>query len=82
MQWVGCKKDLLVQEKKLKQQLQDEVAKAIITNGAPLSISEHEAIVSEIKRKAAEALSEMTEAKGMAFKSKLRISGFSSFKIS
>ncbi|KAH9675834.1 DDT domain-containing protein [Citrus sinensis] len=53
-------------------QLQDEVAKAIITNGAPLSISEHEAIVSEIKRKAAEALSEMTEAKGMAFKKKHR----------
>ncbi|XP_024037214.1 uncharacterized protein LOC18039540 isoform X3 [Citrus clementina] len=59
-------------EKKLKQKLQDEVAKAIITNGAPLSISEHEAIVSEIKRKAAEAHSEMTEAKGMAFKKKQR----------
>lgn len=73
---------MLVQEKKLKQKLQDEAAKAIMNNVAPLSISEHEAIVSEIKRKAAEAHSEMMEVKGMAFKSKFWISGFSSFKIS
>lgn len=59
-------------EKKLKQKLQDEAAKAIMNNVAPLSISEHEAIVSEIKRKAAEAHSEMMEAKGMAFKKKQR----------
>ncbi|XP_031255872.1 uncharacterized protein LOC116113852 isoform X1 [Pistacia vera] len=53
-------------EKRLKQKLQDEVAKAVIAkHGAPLSISEHEAIVSEIKSEAAQAHSEMLEAMGM-----------------
>ena len=50
----------------MKQKMQDEVAKAIIAkNGEPLSISEHEAIVSEIKTEAAQAHAEMLESKGM-----------------
>ncbi|GFZ18962.1 zinc-finger domain of monoamine-oxidase A repressor R1 protein [Actinidia rufa] len=60
-------------EKQLKQKMQDEVAKAIIAkNGDPLSISEHEAIVSEIKTEAAQAHAEMLEAKGMVPKGKQR----------
>ena len=44
----------------------DEVAKAIIAkNGAPLSISEHEAVVSKIKTEAAQAHAEMLESKDM-----------------
>ncbi|KAK4834628.1 hypothetical protein QYF36_025888 [Acer negundo] len=53
-------------EKQLKKKLQDEVAKAIIDkNGAPLSIDEHEAIISKIKSETAQAHSEMLEAMGM-----------------
>jgi hypothetical protein len=53
------------------------VAKAIIAkNGVPLSISEHEAIISRIKSDAAQAHSEMLDAKGMVSKSKFRISNF------
>ncbi|PSR87806.1 Cell division cycle-associated 7-like protein [Actinidia chinensis var. chinensis] len=60
-------------EKQLKQKMQDEVAKAIIAkNGDPLSISEHEAIVSEIKTEAAQAHAEMLESKGMVPKGKQR----------
>ncbi|XP_048328619.2 uncharacterized protein LOC107416538 isoform X2 [Ziziphus jujuba] len=52
-------------EKVIKQKLQDEVAKAIIENsGAPLSISEHEAVVSKIKIDAARAHAEILEAMG------------------
>ncbi|TXG57823.1 hypothetical protein EZV62_015652 [Acer yangbiense] len=53
-------------EKQLKKKLQDEVAKAIIDkNGAPLSIDEHEAIISKIKSETAQAHSEMLEAMGV-----------------
>lgn len=53
-------------EKQMKQKMLDEVAEAIIKNkGAPLSFSEHEAIVSEIKNEAAKAHAEMLEARGM-----------------
>ena len=39
----------------MKQKMLDEVAKAILAkNGAPLSVSEHEAVVSKIKTEAAE----------------------------
>ncbi|CAL5379276.1 unnamed protein product [Camellia sinensis] len=52
-------------EKQLKQKMKDEVAKAVIAkNGVPLSIFEHEAIVSQIKTEAAQAHTEM-ESKGM-----------------
>ncbi|GFY82895.1 zinc-finger domain of monoamine-oxidase A repressor R1 protein [Actinidia rufa] len=53
-------------EKQVKQKMLDEVAKAIIAkNGAPLSISEHEAVVSKIKTEAAQAHAEMLESKDM-----------------
>ncbi|GMP28449.1 hypothetical protein CsSME_00003987 [Camellia sinensis var. sinensis] len=58
-------------EKQLKQKMQDKVAEAIIAkNGVPLSISEHEAIVSQIKTEAAQAHAEMVESKGMLPKEK------------
>lgn len=48
----------------------DEVAKAILAkNGAPLSISEHEAVLKEIKREAAQAQSETVEAMNLLPKS-------------
>ncbi|KAF3671469.1 putative tyrosyl-DNA phosphodiesterase 2-like [Capsicum annuum] len=44
------------EEKRLKKKMQDEIAQAIIAkNGAPFSISEHDAIVSQIKHETAEA---------------------------
>ncbi|KAF9618267.1 hypothetical protein IFM89_000902 [Coptis chinensis] len=50
-------------ERRLKQQMQDDVAKAIISrNGAPLSISEHESLISRIKDEAAKAHAEKLEA--------------------
>lgn len=59
-----------VQEKLLKRKLQDEVAKLIIAkNGAPLSISEHEALVSQIKTEAAQAHAQLLEAEGIMPKS-------------
>lgn len=52
------------EEKLLKQKMQNEIAQAIIAkNGAPLSISEHEAIVSQIKHEAAEAHASVVESK-------------------
>lgn len=53
------------------------MAKALIAkNGVPLSISEHEAIISQIKRDAAQAHAEMLDAKGMVSNSKFRIPNF------
>lgn len=44
----------------------DEVAKAIIAkNGAPLSISEHEAVVLQIKTEVAQARAEIMESQDM-----------------
>ncbi|KAK3033855.1 hypothetical protein RJ639_034273 [Escallonia herrerae] len=58
-------------EKHLRLKRLDEVAKAIIAkNGAPLSIQEHEAIVSQIQSEAAQAHNEMLELKGMIPKKK------------
>ncbi|XP_042519407.1 uncharacterized protein LOC122093188 [Macadamia integrifolia] len=60
-------------EKCLKRKLLDDVAKAIqLKNGAPLSISEHEYLVSRIKVEAAKAHSEILEAMGMVPKKKQR----------
>lgn len=60
-----------MQEKSLKQKMKDDIAKAIIAkHGAPLSISEHEALVSHIKRKTAEAHNEVLASKGMFLESK------------
>ncbi|KAI3761038.1 hypothetical protein L1987_51444 [Smallanthus sonchifolius] len=53
-------------EKKLKQKMQDDIAKAIIAKeGVPLTIKEHDAIVSKIKDKAAEVDAEMLACKDM-----------------
>ncbi|XP_055806296.1 uncharacterized protein LOC129874929 isoform X2 [Solanum dulcamara] len=52
------------EEKRLKQKMQNEIAQVIIAkNGAQLSISEHEAVVSQIKREAAEAQASVVESK-------------------
>ncbi|XP_010265236.1 PREDICTED: uncharacterized protein LOC104603026 [Nelumbo nucifera] len=60
-------------EKGMKQKLQNEIAKAIIEkNGAPLSISEHDDLVANIKTEAAKAHSETLEAMEMASKKKQR----------
>ncbi|XP_052205183.1 uncharacterized protein LOC127810008 [Diospyros lotus] len=53
-------------EEELKQKMQDEVCKAIIShNGAPLSVAENEASVSRFKIEAAQAHAELLELKDM-----------------
>lgn len=49
--------------------MQDDVAQAIIAkDGSPLSMTEHDAIVSEIKSEAAQAHTELLESVDMVFK--------------
>lgn len=48
-----------MQEKTLKQQLKDRIAKAIMTKKGALTISEHQAIISRIKTEADQAHAEM-----------------------
>ncbi|KAL0431286.1 UNVERIFIED_CONTAM: Cell division cycle-associated 7-like protein [Sesamum radiatum] len=56
-------------EKSLKKKMKDDIAKAIMArHGAPLSISEHEAIVARIKIETAQAHARMLESKGMLLK--------------
>ncbi|KAI3500113.1 hypothetical protein L1887_35929 [Cichorium endivia] len=58
--------DAREKEKSLKQKMQDDVAKAIIKrDGAPLTLLEHDAIVSKIKKEAAKAHAEMLACKEM-----------------
>ncbi|KAM6549245.1 hypothetical protein CsatB_020921 [Cannabis sativa] len=58
-------------EKLLKQKMQDELVAAIVAkNGIPLSVSEHEAIASQIKRDVAEAHAEILKATDNATKSR------------
>ena len=46
--------------------MQDEIAKAIIANeGVPITIKEHDLVISNIKKKAAKAHAEMLECKKM-----------------
>ncbi|KAG9135828.1 hypothetical protein Leryth_002539 [Lithospermum erythrorhizon] len=53
-------------EKGLKRKVQDDIAKVVLANnGAPLSISEYEAIISKIKHKAAKAHAEVLEYQGL-----------------
>ncbi|XP_024009349.1 uncharacterized protein LOC18009068 isoform X2 [Eutrema salsugineum] len=53
-------------EKQLRQKMQGDLVKAHMEkNGAPLSIEEHKAMLSQIKAEAKEARGEMLEAKGM-----------------
>ncbi|KAF6137250.1 hypothetical protein GIB67_036287 [Kingdonia uniflora] len=59
-------------EKHMKQKLQNEVAKAILKNEAPLSISEHDDLVESIKTQAAEAHAEALEAENVVPKRKQR----------
>ncbi|GAB2299949.1 hypothetical protein Dimus_033994 [Dionaea muscipula] len=57
----------------MKQKLQDEIDKAILAkNGASLTISEHESIVSEIKAEASKAHDDILEARGLVPKRKQR----------
>ncbi|CAH1421419.1 unnamed protein product [Lactuca virosa] len=56
--------DAREKEKSLKQKMQDDIAKAIIKReGAPLTLMEHDEIVSKIKKEAAEAHAEMLACK-------------------
>ncbi|CAI0547658.1 unnamed protein product [Linum tenue] len=60
-------------EKEVKKKKQDEIAKAVLAkNGAPLSISEHEALMSQIKEETSQAHAEMEEAKAMVSKESQR----------
>lgn len=60
-----------MQEKNLKQKMKDDIAKAIIAkHGVPLTIAEHEAIVSLINQKTVEAHAKVLESKGMLLESK------------
>ncbi|CAH9119166.1 unnamed protein product [Cuscuta epithymum] len=57
------------EEKRLKQKIQDDVAAAIIAkNGAPISVSEHDAIVIRAKHEAAEAHAALLQTKGYLLK--------------
>ncbi|CAI8583080.1 unnamed protein product [Vicia faba] len=51
-------------EKSLKQKLQDEMAKAAVSNGVNLSISEHDTLLATIKSEAAKTHAELIEAQG------------------
>ncbi|GER56668.1 zinc-finger domain of monoamine-oxidase Arepressor R [Striga asiatica] len=65
-QKVAAAKD---EEKNLKQKMQNDIAQAIIAkHGANLSISEHEAIVSDIKQETAKAHAKVLESMGMLLK--------------
>ncbi|KAK6913483.1 Zinc-finger domain of monoamine-oxidase A repressor R1, partial [Dillenia turbinata] len=79
--WIAEQNDVFAEEKKqargklaakekekhVKRKMQDEIARAILAkNGDPLTISEHEAIILEIKNEAANAHAEVLEARGMA----------------
>ncbi|XP_022759236.1 uncharacterized protein LOC111305737 isoform X2 [Durio zibethinus] len=60
-------------EKQLRQKMQDEVAKAIIEkSGAPLSVSEHETLIMQIKREAAQAHADVLQAMSMLPKKRPR----------
>lgn len=53
----------------MKQKLQDNIAEKIISkNGAPITVSEHDAIVAQVKRETAEAHAAVLESKGLWLK--------------
>eukprot|EP00268_Persea_americana_P030572 TRINITY_DN29595_c0_g1_i3.p1 TRINITY_DN29595_c0_g1~~TRINITY_DN29595_c0_g1_i3.p1 ORF type:complete len:189 (-),score=56.50 TRINITY_DN29595_c0_g1_i3:296-862(-) len=62
-------------EKLMKQKLKDKVAQIVLSSreGAPLSISEHENLVSKIKADTQKVHAEMVEAKDMVPKKKQRL---------
>lgn len=63
-----------MQEKQVKRKLQEKIAKAVIAkNGVPLTISEHDAIISKIRSETERARAELLEAmelmpKSMSFR--------------
>ncbi|EOY04235.1 Zinc-finger domain of monoamine-oxidase A repressor R1 protein, putative isoform 3 [Theobroma cacao] len=60
-------------EKQLRQKMQDEVAKVITgRSGAPVSVSEHETLVAQMKREAAQAHADVLQAMGMLPKKRQR----------
>ncbi|KAL8531971.1 hypothetical protein ACS0TY_008542 [Phlomoides rotata] len=61
-------------KKSLKQKMRDDLANAIIVtkHGEPLSFSEHEAIVSQIKHETEEAHAKLLESKAMVLENKKR----------
>ncbi|KAL8503244.1 hypothetical protein ACS0TY_022110 [Phlomoides rotata] len=62
-----------MQKKSLKQKMRDDLANAIIAkHGEPLSFSEHEAIVSQIKHETEEALAKLLKSKAMVLENKKR----------
>lgn len=55
----------------MKEKMQEEITKAILQkNGDLLSISENDAVISQIKHEAAQAHTELLEAKGLQSKSR------------
>lgn len=59
----------LMQEKLLKQKMQDLIAEALLAKNGPLTISEHETIVSQVKQEIAQARAELLQTRGDASKS-------------
>lgn len=71
-----------MQEKTLKQKMKDDIAKAIVAKHGALSISEHEAIISDIKCKAAEAHAKVVlESNGLRLESKFPCSFYQFLKL-
>ncbi|KAL8462865.1 hypothetical protein ACS0TY_033752 [Phlomoides rotata] len=66
-------KEAKKKKKSLKQKMRDDLANAIIAkHGEPLSFSEHEAIVSQIKHETEEALAKLLKSKSMVLENKKR----------
>ncbi|KAH9622722.1 hypothetical protein KSS87_018568 [Heliosperma pusillum] len=60
-------------EKLVKRKLQEDIAKALMAkNGAPLTLSEHDSIVSEIKAETKRVQEEISNAMGVVSKKRLR----------
>ncbi|XP_074308282.1 uncharacterized protein LOC141643143 [Silene latifolia] len=60
-------------EKLVKRKLQEDIAKALMAkNGAPLTVAEHESIVSEIKAETKRVQEEISDAMGLVSKKRLR----------
>lgn len=59
----------LMQEKLLKRKMQDLIAEALLAKNGPLTISEHETIVSQVKQEIVQARAELLQTRGDASKS-------------
>lgn len=67
---VVCLINNLMQEKLLKRKMQNVIAEALLAKNGPLTISEHGAIVSQVKQEIAQARAELLQISGDAFASK------------